>query len=455
MRVTTAFSRLLRLARGCWVRKVRFDPDRVVVEVALRRRRLRLPEVRVLDPGAQGHTAGRLGVAASGSRDLAARDPLPVAGACGARCTGRAPRACRSPGRARSSRATSSAWSRGWRPAPTRRRSDGCSGSTGTRSGGSSSASATTSSTPAGWTNLFEIGVDEVSWKRQHNYLTLVADHSAARWCGASEGRRDGRRRFFEELDPEPPRPAPAPSRRSVPFGPPDRPAGRIPGAERGSASAHALAGDLAGHGTRATPSPSASTRRRRSSASTRIHVVASPTRRSTRSAAPTGTSCAPSATRTPPSASRTRAGRCSRDPENLTDEQAATLARIKARRRRGVARLHTQGSRSAAIFEPGLTRRGRHDPDRPAAQPPRPQPPASRSSGSAKRSANTATGSSPRSASGINQGRTEALNNKVRLITRRAYGFHTAKAALALVLLTCGPITLHLPHELHALGIA
>ncbi|MCA1697529.1 MAG: transposase, partial [Actinobacteria bacterium] len=51
----------------------------------------------------------------------------------------------------------------------------------------------------------------------------------------------------------------------------------------------------------------------------------------------------------------------------------------------------------------------------------------------------------------GINQGRTEALNNKVRLITRRAYGFHSADAALALVMLTCGPITLQPPHELHA----
>ena len=51
----------------------------------------------------------------------------------------------------------------------------------------------------------------------------------------------------------------------------------------------------------------------------------------------------------------------------------------------------------------------------------------------------------------GINQGRTEALNNKVRLIVRRAYGFHTAHAALALVMLTCGPITLQLPHQLHA----
>ena len=53
----------------------------------------------------------------------------------------------------------------------------------------------------------------------------------------------------------------------------------------------------------------------------------------------------------------------------------------------------------------------------------------------------------------GINQGRTEALNNKVRLIVRRAYGFHTAKAALALVMLTCGPITLQLPHQLHAVA--
>ncbi len=51
----------------------------------------------------------------------------------------------------------------------------------------------------------------------------------------------------------------------------------------------------------------------------------------------------------------------------------------------------------------------------------------------------------------GINQGRTEALNNKVRLITRRAYGFHSAEAALALVLLCCGPITLQPPHELHS----
>jgi transposase len=41
-----------------------------------------------------------------------------------------------------------------------------------------------------------------------------------------------------------------------------------------------------------------------------------------------------------------------------------------------------------------------------------------------------------------------EALNNVVRLIIRRAFGFHSAEAALALVMLTCGRIILLLPHE-------
>ena len=43
MRVTMAFSRLLRL-RGVWVKKVRFEPDRVIAEVALRRKKLQCPK---------------------------------------------------------------------------------------------------------------------------------------------------------------------------------------------------------------------------------------------------------------------------------------------------------------------------------------------------------------------------------------------------------------------------
>ena len=47
-----------------------------------------------------------------------------------------------------------------------------------------------------------------------------------------------------------------------------------------------------------------------------------------------------------------------------------------------------------------------------------------------------------------LSNARAEAQNNKVKLIVRRAYGFHSANAALALVHLTCGPVTLTLPHE-------
>jgi transposase len=48
----------------------------------------------------------------------------------------------------------------------------------------------------------------------------------------------------------------------------------------------------------------------------------------------------------------------------------------------------------------------------------------------------------------GINNGRTEGLNRKVRTITSRAYGFHTPDAVAAMIMLCCGPIQLKLPHE-------
>lgn len=48
----------------------------------------------------------------------------------------------------------------------------------------------------------------------------------------------------------------------------------------------------------------------------------------------------------------------------------------------------------------------------------------------------------------GLSNARAEALNTTARLVIRRARGFHSAKAALALIMLTCGPIELTLPHE-------
>jgi len=48
----------------------------------------------------------------------------------------------------------------------------------------------------------------------------------------------------------------------------------------------------------------------------------------------------------------------------------------------------------------------------------------------------------------GINNARHEGLNRRVRLIVNRAYGFHSGNAALALIMLTLGPIDHVLPHE-------
>lgn len=48
----------------------------------------------------------------------------------------------------------------------------------------------------------------------------------------------------------------------------------------------------------------------------------------------------------------------------------------------------------------------------------------------------------------GINNATHEGLNRRVRLIINRAYGFHSANAALGLIMLALGPIEHVLPHE-------
>ena len=138
--------------------------------------------------------------------------------------------------------------------------------------------------------------------------------------------------------------------------------------------------------------------------------------------------------------------------PENLSEQQAATLARMQAAGGE-VWRAYTLKEAVRGIFEPGLSLQ---DVtlliDRLLSRLARSRLEPFVRLGKTIRKHRAGILAAIRL--GINQGRTEALNNKVRLITRRAYGFHSAKAALALIMLTCGPITLHLPHELHALGI-
>ena len=47
-----------------------------------------------------------------------------------------------------------------------------------------------------------------------------------------------------------------------------------------------------------------------------------------------------------------------------------------------------------------------------------------------------------------LSNGRHEGLNNKIRTMINRSYGFHTAEAALALIMLACGPVKLKLPYH-------
>jgi transposase len=126
--------------------------------------------------------------------------------------------------------------------------------------------------------NLFEIGIDEVSWRRQHRYLTLVADHIRGQIVWGTEGNDAAAAdRFFKELGKSR---AEAIEVISLDMG---------PGYAK-SAREHAP---------------------KRSSRSTRITFVALANRALTTSVGPIGTSCEASVTATPPAASKTRAGRC------------------------------------------------------------------------------------------------------------------------------------------------
>jgi transposase len=301
---------------------------------------------------------------------------------------------------------------------------------------------------------LFDIGIDEVSWKRQHNYLTLVADHRAGKivWgCpGAGEKAADA---FFAELDPDSPRAAPPPtddaSGNDASLSARERWAAhepRPPVAER--------AGQLEAVSLDMGPGYAAAARWHAPRAVICIdpyHVVQNANtaldevrRAYWNELRQSGDQAA---------AKRFKDARWSllKAPTNLTDTQALTLRRIKAAGGE-VWRAYTLKEAVRGIFAAGLTPADVEILiDRLLSRLARSRLEPFIRLGKTIRKHRAGILAAVRL--GINQGRTEALNNKVRLIVRRAYGFHTAEATLALVMLTCGPITLRLPHQHHALG--
>ena len=134
------------------------------------------------------------------------------------------------------------------------------------------------------------------------------------------------------------------------------------------------------------------------------------------------------------------------KNPADLSDDQAATLRRI---RRRGGALWRAYGLKEAlrAIFAGDL------DEAEVAQLLDRSCSRASRSGLKpfvtvAKTIRKHRDGILAAVRLGINNARHEGLNRRVRTIVTRAYGFHSAKAALALIMLTVGPIEHVLPHE-------
>jgi transposase len=259
---------------------------------------------------------------------------------------------------------------------------------------------------------LVSIGVDEVSWKRNHHYLTLVCDHTARKVIWGAPGKdADTLDAFFAEL-----------------------------GNDR-SAALEAVSSDMGAAFLKSikTNAP------RATRCIDPFHAVKAVT-----DALDTVRRTAWQQMRTtdPAAAHKFKGARWAllKRPDHLSDEQAATLRKL---RRRGGEVWRAYGLREAfrAIFAGDL------NPDDVAELIDRWISKASRSRlapfvKAAKTIRKHRDGILAAIRLKINNGRAEALNNVVRLIIRRAFGFHSAQAALALVMLTCGPITLQLPHE-------
>jgi transposase len=464
MRVTSAFSRLLALP-GVWVRSVCFEPGRVVVTVALRRRRLLCPKCSYSTrhrENKQDHDSvwrhldlgrWRLEVHARLRRLRCPEHGVHVEGVPFARDGARFTSdfedlvawLATKTDKTATCRLSRIDWQTigrviervGEELIDTDRLSD-----------------------------LFEISIDEVAWRKGHRYLTLVGDHRRRCVVWGCEGKGQAAAdRFFAELDPPPhaprpehakqPRQAPEPAI-MVPFGPcPTVPAGHgIPGAwlepeTEIEPAVFARASKLRAVSMDMGEGYAKSVREHAPQAVIAIdnyHVVQLATKaldevrrehwNELRAAGELG------------AAKQFKDARWSllKNPADLTDHQADTLAALHAAGGK-VPRAWAMKEMVRAIFAPGLTVDAVAELiDRLLARLSRSRLKPFIRLGRTIRKHREGILAARRLK--LSNARAEALNNKVKLIVRRAYGFHSANAALALIHLTCGPVTLTLPHE-------
>jgi transposase len=260
---------------------------------------------------------------------------------------------------------------------------------------------------------LVSIGVDEVSWRRHHRYLTLVTDHVGKKIVWGAEGKDTATLdAFFGELGEQRAEQLQAVST--------DMGAAFVKSVRTNAPNATACIDPF--HAVKIVTDA--------------LDVVRRQTWNELRKLPDKN------------AAKKFKGARWCllKRPENLTDDQAATLRQL---RRRGgdLCRAYSLKEAFREIFAGDL------NPDEAAELIDRWCSRASRSRlapfvKAAKTIRKFRDGILAAIRLKINNARAEGLNNHVRLITRRAYGFHSAKAALALVMLSCGPIELQLPHE-------
>ncbi|MGH6999365.1 MAG: ISL3 family transposase [Phenylobacterium sp.] len=279
-------------------------------------------------------------------------------------------------------------------------------------------------------TDLFEISIDEVAWRKGHRYLTLVGDHRRRCIVWGCEGKGQAAAdQFFAELDPashpQPENPEPA-----------DRPVGERAG------QLTAVSMDM-GEGY------AKSVRQHAPQAVICIdnyHVVQLATkaldevrREHWNQLRQAGDQHA---------AKQFKDARWSllKNPQDLTDRQTDTLAALHAAGGK-IPRAWALKETVRAIFAPGLTEQAVAELiDRLLSRLSRSRLKPFVRLGRTIRKHRDGILAARRLK--LSNARAEALNNRVKLIVRRAYGFHSANAALTLIHLTCGPITPTLPHE-------
>lgn len=263
--------------------------------------------------------------------------------------------------------------------------------------------------------NLFVIGVDEVSWKKGHSYITLVSNHASSKFVWGKEGKDSATLdSFFDEL------------------------------AKERSSDITAISMDMG-------PAFEKSAKKENHAINATIcydpfHVVQLVTNALEKVRRQIWRDMTKLEDKE--AAKKFRGARWAllKNPEDLNDDQATTLKKLKhmggdlwrAYKLKEALREIFKGDLNEDEVSELLDRfcsmaqRSRLEPFVKVAQTIR------------KRKA----GILAAIRLGITNATHEGLNRRVRLIINRAYGFHSANAALGLIMLTLGPIEHVLPHE-------